>query len=78
MLANRQASAAKEQQCANAVATCSQAWVKTRAPFDFLKNVGLPNKYEVEDRCNFILLTIKASPYLRYVSMHYNNIHTFS
>ena len=31
MLANPQASATKEQQCANAVATCSQAWVKTRA-----------------------------------------------
>ena len=31
MLANVQASATKGQQCAKAVATCSQAWVKTRA-----------------------------------------------
>ena len=31
MLANPQASVTKGQQCANAVATCSKAWVKNRA-----------------------------------------------
>ena len=50
MLANPQASAINKQQCANAIATCSQAWVKLVRALRLLKNLGLPNKYEGEDR----------------------------
>ena len=49
MLANPQASAINKQQCANAIATCSQAWVKLVRALRLLKNLGLPNKYEGED-----------------------------